>query len=237
MQDVNFLKKCLFFDIETVGRYQTFQEFSENEPEISKIWVEKASALEKFKHDPEKSYEQYSGLYPEYGKIVTIAFGYWDPINEKWTVEHLDTEECTERELLWEFSRRVNKDFSNHILSGFNIKNFDMPYVFRRCLINKILPPPSFDICDKKPWEIRAYDLFRVWSEGTTLYGLTNFDLVCTLMGVPSPKDGNVVGSTVSENYFKGNINEISVYCRKDVSASIKLALAFTPEKLEEPLD
>lgn len=236
MQDVNFIKKCLFFDIETVGRYQTFQEFSENEPEISKIWIEKASTLEKFKHDPEKSYEQFSGLYPEYGKIVTIAFGYWDPIHEKWAVEHLDTEECTERELLWKFACRINKDFSNHILCGFNIKNFDMPYVFRRCLVNKILPPPAFDMCDKKPWEIRAYDLFRVWSEGTTLYGLTNFDLVCTLMGVPSPKDGSVVGSTVSENYFKGNISEISVYCRKDVSASIKLAIAFTPEKLEEPL-
>jgi DNA polymerase elongation subunit (family B) len=235
MQDVNFLKKCLFFDIETVGRYQTFAEFSEKEPEIAKIWVDKASTLERYKEDPQKAYEQYSGLYPEYGKIISIAFGYWDALSEKWKIEHYDIESSTEKEMLWQFAIRINRDFKNFILGGFNIKNFDIPYVFRRMLINRILPPACFDIGDKKPWEVRAHDLFRIWSEGNTLYGMINFDLVCNLMDIPSPKDGDVVGNTVSKNYFEGNISEITVYCRKDVQASIRLAMSFAPEKLEEP--
>ena len=56
-------------------------------------------------------------------------------------------------------------------------------------------------------------------------------------MGVESPKNGDVHGKNVKENYFKGNIEEIVKYCRKDVQASIRLAMSFAHEKLVEIID
>ncbi len=235
MHNLSYLKKCLFFDIETVGRYENFDDFSKNEPEISKIWLEKASNHDRYKDDPEGSYEKFAGLHPEYGKIVCISIGYWDPVDEKWKIEHFDDENSSEKELLWEFCRRVNKDFDAFVPTGFNIKNFDIPYIYRRLLVNHILPPFNFDLCDKKPWEIKCYDLYKTWSDNNSIYGMCNFDLVCNLMGVPSPKQGNVIGASVSKEYYMGNIKEISLYCRRDVHASIKLAVSFAPEKLEDP--
>lgn len=207
----------------------------ENEPIVAKIWLEKASTLERYKEDPEGSYSRYAGLYPEYGKIVCIAIGYWDSVEDKWKIEHFDDEDSSEKELLLEFGRRINKDFDNFVLTGFNIKNFDMPFVYRRFLANGIMPPFSFDMCDKKPWDVRAYDLYKTWSDSNTIYGMCNFELVCNLMGVPSSKEGDVIGSSVSSEYFLGNIRDIVSYCRRDVHSSIKLAIAFSPEKLIEP--
>jgi uncharacterized protein YprB with RNaseH-like and TPR domain len=122
-------------------------------------------------------------------------------------------------------------------LAGFNIKKFDVPFVYRRMLTHKILPPIQFDTWDKKPWEIISLDLLRVWSELNTINGMCTFDLVCNLMGVESPKSGEVKGSNVKENYFEGNIEELVKYCRKDVQASIRLAMAFAHEKLVEIID
>ncbi len=104
-------------------------------------------------------------------------------------------------------------------------------------LTHKILPPIQFDTWDKKPWEIISLDLLRVWSELNTINGMCTFDLVCNLMGVESPKSGEVKGSNVKENYFEGNIEELVKYCRKDVQASIRLAMAFAHEKLVEIID
>ena len=61
---------------------------------------------------------------------------------------------------------------------------------------------------------------------------MCNFELVCTLMGVPSSKGGSVKGKYVSTAYYEGRIKEISEYCERDVEASIKLAIEISAEKL-----
>lgn len=236
MYNIAYLKNCLFFDIETVGRCQTFDDCLEQEPVVADIWLEKGSMMDKFKHDPKGFYETNAGLYPEYGKIICISFGYWDASDKKWKIESLDESTTNEKEMLFEFGRRLNTDFRNHVLSGYNIKNFDIPYVYRRMLANKILPPSQIDNGDKKPWEVRAYDLYRTWTESSGIVGMCNFELVCTLMGVPSSKGGSVKGKYVSKAYYEGRIQEISEYCERDVEASIKLAIEFSAEKLEEAI-
>jgi DNA polymerase elongation subunit (family B) len=237
MYNLNYLQKCLFFDIETVSRHRTFQEFKDNEYELSKIWVEKCEDQDKYKDNPEQSYEEFSCLYPEYGKVACISYGYYCTKENKWKVESIDDLNSDEETMLKAFAHIVNTKFTHHILAGFNIKKFDVPFVYRRMLNHKILPPIQFDTWDKKPWEIISLDLLRVWSELNTINGMCTFDLVCNLMGVESPKSGEVKGSNVKENYFEGNIEELVKYCRKDVQASIRLAMAFAHEKLVEIID
>ncbi len=234
MYNNNHIQKCLFFDIETVSRYPDFEEFENNEPEISKIWLDKIAYNDKMKDNPRGNYATSACLYPEYGKIACIAYGYWDISDEKWKVEHLDVDGSDEKSMLVEFAKIVNTKFRTHLLSGFNIKNFDIPYIYRRMLINNILPPSQFDMCEKKPWDIKAYDLYKVWSEAGSINGMCTFELVCLLMGIASPKTGEVSGSGVGAAFFEGKIKEISEYCRKDVSASIKLAVRFSADRLEE---
>jgi DNA polymerase elongation subunit (family B) len=236
MYNIAYLKNCLFFDIETVGRCETFEQCEKQEPVVADIWLEKGSMMEKFKSDPKGFYETNAGLYPEYGKIICISFGYWDASEKKWKIETLDESNMTEREILFEFGKRLNTDFINHVISGYNIKNFDIPYVYRRMLTHKILPPPQIDNGEKKPWEVKAYDLYRAWTESSGIVGMCNFEMVCTLMGVPSSKGGSVKGKYVSKAYYEGRIQEISEYCERDVEASIKLAIELSVEKLQEPI-
>lgn len=235
MYSTSYIQKCLFFDIETVGRYNTFDDFYSNESGIANIWLEKASQSEKYKSDPKEAYEKYAGLYPEYGKVVCICFGYWDIETDKWAIEEMSIEDSSEEDMLEEFAARINKDFRNHILSGFNIKNFDIPYLYRRMLVHGILPPGSLDLCEKKPWDIKAYDLYKVWSDSGSINGMCSFELVCLLMGIQSPKDGEVNGKNVSDAYFNGDISNIVKYCRKDVLASIKMGVMFCSDVLKEP--
>lgn len=237
MYNLNYLQKCLFFDIETTPRYKTFEEFRDSEQAISDIWVEKCLEQDKYKDNPEKSYENHASLYPEFGKIVCISYGYFCTKDNKWKVESLDDKNSDEVTLLKSFAALINSKFSHHILAGFNIKKFDVPFVYRRMLVHKILPPIQFDNWDKKPWEIVSLDLYRVWSEINTINSMCSFDLVCHLMGVESPKNGDVKGSNVKEYYFNGSIDDIVKYCRKDVQASIRLAMSFTHEKLVEIVD
>lgn len=237
MYNLNYLQKCLFFDIETTSRYQSFDDFKTNETEISEIWVQKCLENDRYKDNPEKCYEENSCFFPEYGKIICISYGYFCNKDNKWKVESIDDKDSNEETLLKSFARIINKKFRNHVLAGFNIKKFDTPFVYRRMLIHRILPPSQFDIWDKKPWEIHSLDLYRVWSEQNTINNMCNFDLICNLMGVESPKCGEVNGSKVKENYYNGNIDGIVKYCRKDVKASIKLAMCFASEMLNEILD
>lgn len=237
MYNLNYVQKCLFFDIETTPRYNTFNDFKTNEPQISEIWVEKCLDQEKYKSNPDQCYEDNASFFPEYGKVICISYGYFCTEDNKWKVESLDDRNSDEKELLKSFARIINKKFTHHILAGFNIKKFDIPFLYRRMLSHKILPPSQFDIWDKKPWEINSLDLYRVWSEINTINNMCSFDLVCNLMGVDSPKNGEVKGSNVKENYYNGNIDGIVKYCRKDVQASIRLAMSFAHEKLVEVLD
>jgi predicted PolB exonuclease-like 3'-5' exonuclease len=236
MQTLNYVQNCLFFDIETTVRHNTFAEYQENESEVANIWLDKCKMNDAYKNEPESMLEKYGSLYPEYGKIICISYGYFDVDTKKWKVESLNDSTMSEKEMLMEFGKLCNTKFHKHILSGYNIKRFDIPYVYRRMLANHILPPSHFDVIDKKPWEIAAYDLYRVWTDAYTINGMCNFDVVCQLMGVPSPKQGEVKGESVKEFYYDGKIDEITEYCRRDVQASIRLALSWTIEKLTEPV-
>jgi len=116
---------------------------------------------------------------------------------------------------------RVNNlDF---ILCGHNIKSFDLPYLGKRMLINGINPPSLLPSHDTKPWEIKALDTKEMWNFGS-FKGLSSLHLVCTLLGVDSPKLGEVKGSNIHKSFYTdNNIKEITEYCERDVDSLIEI--------------
>jgi DNA polymerase III epsilon subunit-like protein len=73
-----------------------------------------------------------------------------------------------------------------HILCGHNAKEFDIPFLARRMIINQIPLPDKLNLFGKKPWEIPHLDTLELWKFGD--YKHYTLKLMCKVLGIPSPK-------------------------------------------------
>jgi predicted PolB exonuclease-like 3'-5' exonuclease len=109
-------------------------------------------------------------------------------------------------------------------LCGHNIKEFDIPFICRRILINGLELPPIFRISGKKPWEITFIDTMELWKFGD-YKNYTALKLLTAVFGIPTPKD-DIDGSQVAFVFYKEkDIDRISLYCQKDVIATAQVFL------------
>jgi 3'-5' exonuclease len=108
-------------------------------------------------------------------------------------------------------------------LCGHNLKNFDIPMLAKRMIINGLMPSALLPSYDTKPWEIKAIDTKEIWQYGA-YSSIGSLDLLCSTMDIPTPKDGEVKGDKVHYEYWeKQNIKGISEYCEKDVEVLIQI--------------
>ena len=167
--------------------------------------------------DYAKGYETQVALFPEFGRIVCLSYGIWK--NGKMTINTIsnDDEEVTMKLIAGLFQKAAANGLSP---TGWNIKNFDIPWVIRK-IMNAGLPVPScISTYDKKPWETSIVDLKEIWKSFSSLD--VTFEEALYSMGIPTPKD-DIDGSQVHENYHLGNIERIKTYCEKDVKTMIQL--------------
>jgi hypothetical protein len=108
------------------------------------------------------------------------------------------------------------------MLCGHNVKNFDLPYIAKRMLINGVQVPSIIPNYKIKPWESRVLDTKEVWNFNS-FRGLSSLDLVCTSLGLESPKEGEVNGSNIHKYYYNNDIEKIKKYCEEDVKCTINL--------------
>jgi len=107
------------------------------------------------------------------------------------------------------------------LLCGHNSKEFDFPYIARRCLINGLPIPSIIDNSGKKPWEIKHLDTFGDYKSYTSL------NLLAAVFGINSPKD-DIDGSQVWSVYWiDKDLERIKTYCQKDVVTVAQLLLKF----------
>ncbi|HRZ98152.1 MAG TPA: 3'-5' exonuclease [Paludibacter sp.] len=224
------LTKIMFLDIETVPLNSEFQELN---GELSHLWEEKFNLISK--RTPEKyptettaaqAFENSAGIYAEFGKIVCISVGF---IHLRGLEMHFRTKSFAgddEKKLLNEFSQLISKFCitNEHTFCGHNIKEFDIPYICRRMLINGIALPSILQISGKKPWEISFIDTLEMWKFGD-YKNYTSLKLLTAVFGIPTPKD-DIDGSQVAAVYYKEkNIKRIALYCQKDVVATAQVFL------------
>lgn len=230
------LERILFLDIETVPQCPNYDDLS---PEMAQLWDEKSKALQKRTPDrypsewtPKDTFANGAGIYAEFGKIVCISVGvvYHDENNDR-CIRTKSFVGDDEREILKEFSLLLDK--KNYVICGHNIKEFDIPYICRRMLLNGLPLPPTLRIAGKKPWEVSFLDTLELWRFGD-YKNYTSLKILTTIFGIPSPKD-DIDGSQVATVYYEEkNVKRIAIYCEKDVLATAQLLLRFRGENLIE---
>jgi DNA polymerase elongation subunit (family B) len=224
------LQKIMFLDIETVPQTADFSELS---PELAHLWEDKFGLIHK--RMPEKysaettaaeAFSNSAGIYSEFGKIVCISVGF---IYFQDKVMHFRAKSFfgdNETQILNDFSAMIQKFCSTdeHTICGHNIKEFDVPYICRRMLINGLKLPSVINISGKKSWEIKFIDTLELWKFGD-YKNYTSLKLLTAVFGIPTPKD-DIDGSQVASVYYKEkNIDRIAVYCQKDVVATAQVFL------------
>ena len=224
------LEKILFLDIETVPQAYQFDQLDEK----SKVLFE---AKNRFQISPEKSIEQIfedrGGILAEFGKIVCISVGMLHEGSQGKSIRLKSYYHDDEETLLKQFKRLLDDHYNTpyHILCGHNSKEFDIPYICRRMLINGIALPSILQIAGKKPWEINHIDTMELWKFGD-YKSYTSLSLLCHVMHIPTPKD-DISGADVARVYYEENdLQRIMVYCEKDVVALIQLFLRLQGEPL-----
>ena len=219
------ITKILFLDIETVGGcpdYDSCQKFS---PEI-------ASQFDKYfdwflKRFPEDStlskddiFKKRAALVPEFAKIVCVSVAFV-----------LDNGETKKQSFYGEDEKTLLKEVRvlldrceklGFYLCGHNLKNFDIPMLAKRMIINGIRPSKIIPSYDTKPWEIKAIDTKEIWQYGSYT-SIGSLDLLCSCLNIPTPKDGEITGANVHKAYWEDQkIKEITEYCEKDVDVLIE---------------
>lgn len=221
--DIN-IKKVLFFDLETVGRASTYQDLEKENPRFASLW---ATWQDKYKDaNGEQSlndvWENKAGLHAEYGKVVCASFGYYDMnMNMKITSFYGHDE----REILTKCMGVMNNaDKNGMYLGGHTIERFDIPFLWKRMLAMGLNPPNSISVWDKKPWDLKFFDICKVWSDGAWKESFTSLDTMSAIFDVETPK-GALKGSMVHHSYWKENgIEDIKTYCEGDVRATMEVA-------------
>ncbi len=225
------LSNILFIDIETVSQFATFGELDDT---FKDLWRQKTKQLLK-KYDSDTATadtdaaEQYgrAAIYAEFGKIICISVGRLTEKEGEWTLHLKSFAHHDEATLLQEFAEMLAKRYAkaeNFAFCGHNIKEFDLPYMCRRFLINNLPLPNMLDLAGKKPWEIKHLDTLEMWKFGD-IKSYTSLKLLAAVFGIPSPK-GDIDGSQVGRVYWEENdLARIAVYCEKDVLTVAQLLL------------
>ncbi|MCL1868405.1 MAG: 3'-5' exonuclease [Paludibacter sp.] len=223
------LKKILFIDIETVPQAASYADLSD---EMQHCWDEKFTQLafrqpEKYAEKTSaQSFEQNAGIYSEFGRIICISAGFIFENNEKTSFRLTSFADKDERTLLINFNSLLQKFCKTpaHTLCGHNIKEFDVPYLCRRMIINKIWLPKILQIAGKKSWELSFLDTLDMWKFGD-MKNYTSLKLLTTILDIPTPKD-DIDGSMVANVFYKENdLQRIATYCQKDVVATVQVFL------------
>ena len=230
------LDKILFLDIETVPQTASIDELS---PEMKHLWEDKFAIIkarmpEKYSEEAtaDYGYQNGAGIYAEFAKSVCISVGV---IYFKGNEKHIRTKSFAgddEVKLLREFALMASKFLvsAQHYVCGHNIKEFDIPFICRRMLVNGITIPNALDVSGKKPWETSFIDTLELWKFGD-FKNYTSLKLLTAIFGIPTPKD-DIDGSQVASVYYnEQDVNRISLYCEKDVVATAQVYLRLCGEQ------
>jgi len=220
------LHKILFLDIETVGVSSNFDNLKKDYPELSYQFENYLDWFQKrFPEDTGKSIEDIfvnrAALVPEFSKIVCVSVGFVDPKGE---VKKQTFFNSNETQLLTDVNTLLNRvDKLGFILCGHNLKNFDIPVLAKRMLINGVLPSSILPSYDTKPWEIKAIDAKEIWQYGQ-FGAISSLELMCISLGVESSKNMEITGNKVHNSFWNENkYQEIQDYCEKDVEVLINV--------------
>lgn len=222
----------IFIDIETVPQFSSHEQLS---PVMKELWALKHSTLKIDKETPEEGYLKRAGVYAEFAKIVCISIGffYLDKKENKRVFRVKSTANDDEKKMLEDFLKLIERSFNDPEIfhfCGHNIREFDIPVICRRLIINHFDLPEMFNNSGKRPWEMYDVDTMQLWKFGD-YKSYTSLKLLAEVLGIPTPKD-DIDGKDVCRVYWQEQgLERIVTYCQKDVVTVARLLLRFTGDK------
>jgi hypothetical protein len=222
--------KVLFLDIETVPLAYNFNELDER----SKfLWDKKTKYIQEKEEENAEGVYLKAGIYAEFGKVICISVGFIMQKDGEQQIRIKSFSSISELQLLQDFANLLNSHYNNdqYMLCAHNGKEFDIPFLARRFLINGLQLPHLLNVAGKKPWEIKQIDTMELWKFGDFKH-YTSLDLLTHIFNIPTPKD-DIDGSQVAKVYYEDkDLERIIKYCEKDVVATIQLLRKYRGESL-----
>jgi 3'-5' exonuclease len=236
MYTVEELKQMIFIDIETTTQTETLQELLDKNPNLEAFWQERFVQLKEQNRteldevtDIHEMYPRMGGLYPEWGKIVCISIGqikFEDGVAVGFNAKSFSGDD--EAALLDEFMRTaggIMRKYPSMKWVGHYVKGFDIPYIVKRAVINRVAVIREFQVQKLKPWETCLLDTKEIWSFGSYGAGSSaRLGHLSELLDIPTPKD-DMAGYQVNRFYWQGRLPEIVTYCEKDIKACANIML------------
>lgn len=220
----------LFFDIETVPEYKSFQDFFEANPKKAEIWVSKQHKMiiEKYPEfagaDPADTYWERAALYAEFNRIVAITLG----AHGSRTAPQTNTFYGTDEKSIVEKAIKMIDTLVNPVtrsntrLWGYYSNRFDVPQLYKKVLMYKLQLPLCFNFYSLKPWETQCKDVYDIWNVMQS-ERIGSLDLLTSLFNLESPKE-DMDGSMVKYSYYHDNdVIKIAEYCNRDVIGTINV--------------
>lgn len=224
------IDKILFIDIETVGIKESLDSLKKDDPKLAELFIHYESWFKKrFPEDDSLNVDEIfkirSALLPEFAKIVTVCVGV---VDQKGIFKTSVISDSDEKKVLDSLRKTLFKSGEmGYFLCGHNVKNFDIPMIAKRMIINGILPPKILPSYDTKPWEVKAIDTRDIWQYGQYA-SISTLDLMCGVMGVESSKSDDMDGSKVHTTFWvEKNHKKIDEYCEKDVKVLYEVVEKF----------
>jgi DNA polymerase elongation subunit (family B) len=225
MQNIS-IENLFLIDIETVSCSENYELLTE---EWKSLWAEKIYKALPDNTTPEEYYPKRAGIMAEFAKVVCISIGYMKKENGSMQLRVKSFYSEDEKEILNGFIQTVcqlQEKNNKWCFTGHNIKEFDIPFLCRRILVNNISIPDCFNFQAMKPWDVPVVDTLHLWRFGDYKH-YTSLKLLAATLGVPSPKD-DIDGSKVGEVYWnEKDLKRIAIYCQKDVITVANVILRF----------
>jgi hypothetical protein len=242
-------ERCFYFDIETVPLYSATR-LTELPSDLQAALRYKGHRLlsnsgvtdaspEAIDVRAEQFWNSDASFFPQYSKICSIAIGIPNFKGETYAIRSYTSE--NEKEVLISIVNLLEKLQSGalegirFIPSGYNILDFDLPFLQSRLMVNELPIPSCINTIGKAPWKVLAKDLALFWGKR-----YSSLIEVATALGLPSPKelfDGSQVKRVFYQHQYKDHqgvlqsfpdsasaLNAIGKYCEADVMTVMQIA-------------
>lgn len=230
MLDSKPVEKIVFFDIETTSQSPTFKDLSEKMQGLFKKRFKKEfddidlnAPSDAVESAQEYVYSTKAPLYAEFGRILCISMGLLTKVGEEYQMKIVTYADDNEKVLLEKFlagTAKITGTFTpDYHWCAHNANIFDVPFITKRIILNRLTIPKLFDCAHLKPWEKNfIIDTKETWKFGV-YDNNASLDLLCAIMDVPSSKD-DIDGSQVKDMYWiEKDLKRICMYCEKDCVA------------------
>ncbi|MCC2095689.1 MAG: hypothetical protein KDJ29_02285, partial [Hyphomicrobiales bacterium] len=178
-----------------------------------------------------------TALDPNAGQVVCLSWMIDDgTVETAWSENYID-----ERSILLDAFERMSAAVGETRIDvcGHNVLGFDLPFVQRRAIINRLRLPHWWPVLTK-PWHDRVFDTLLMWNAGQRATGGGSMDTICELLGLPQKgsefddfeitlADGSTMlakdvhGGVVWDLVEAGHANIVAAYCEGDVERTRRM--------------